>query len=165
MGYIYKFLGEIKVVNNKKTRWTLQERWDNYPNTDGWWLSSKLFYDETYDGMLDIHAFEICNYNNLLDNAKSLQDIIDGLRELSPLADDALEVVESMNDNDFYNFKLALAYERRSAELDDESKMPRRYNPLLIPERFLSAGYLTKEFDVTLGVALIRIMEEEENHL
>ena len=107
----------------------------------------------------DIYDFEIYNYNYFLDNARSLDHLLDGLRQLSPFADDALALAEHMGDLDFCDFKLALAYERHHGD----SKMPDRYLPLVIPKWFIPGVLLAEACLVPLGAALVRLIEFEEN--
>ncbi len=137
----------------EQRRWTLEERFNQEKD---WKISPRLFGDCG----ADINDFELHNYNYLLDHARSVQDIVNGLRELSPLVDDALEVAEKMREADFYEFKLALAYER--GHIDYEvSKIPDRYFPLVIPKRFFNAVHLADKYLAPLGAMLIRIMETE----
>ncbi|MBI2033958.1 MAG: hypothetical protein HYT13_02575 [Candidatus Liptonbacteria bacterium] len=130
-----------------KTRFTLDERLDEIFE---WVLSCELFGEG-----LDVDDFQEDNYTYFLDHVTSKEELVRGLRELSPLLDDALDVAEQMDDKAFTEFKLALKRER-----DD---MPSRYLVLLIPKRFLEAMLIAKEFKVCLGVCMIRIMEDELN--
>lgn len=127
----------------QKTRWTLEDRYKDYKIKEGWSLPLPLFYnDDSYSGC--IYDFEIGNYISFLDNVKSLQDLIQGLRELSPLTDDALSVAEGMNDNDFIYFKLALIKERQNSKLNNNFEQPNvmenKYLPILIPTNFIPAS-------------------------
>lgn len=117
------------------------------------WLPKGLFSNK----WCDLSEFESFNYTYFLDNAGSLQDLLKGLEELSPFADDALEVARSMTEQDFCDFKLALVHERKHGE----SRMPERFSCLLIPDRFIAGQLVAEKFDVPLGAALIRIMEME----
>lgn len=141
-------------MSESKPRMTLQKR------IGEWELSYRLFGNIGYN----IYDFEMGNYVYFLDNIKSLADLIEGLFVLSPLADDALEVAEQMNENDFYDFKIALARERgicqRGGEID--SIFPTRYMPLLIPEQFVLGNSLADKFEVSLGTALIRVIESRK---
>ena len=103
-----------------------QERLELKLEDYGWSVSRDLFGDTG----ADINDFEIYNYTHFLDNVKSQKDLLEGLRQLSPLADDALEVAEQMNHQDFYEFKTALAYERKQ----EDRKMHKRYLALVIPK-------------------------------
>ena len=105
----------------------------------------------------DINDFELFNYVYFLDNVKSLRDLLKGLEELSPLADDALEVAKLMTEQDFWNFKRTLVYERKQKE----SRMLQKFFHLLIPDRFLAGQQIAKKARVPLGAVLIRIMEWE----
>ncbi len=116
-----------------------------------WNLSSDLFGNVG----VDINDFETHNYTYFLDNVKSLEDLLEGLNQLSPFADDALKVAESMNQQDFCEFKLTLAYERRM----EDSKMPKRYITLALPKWFLYSIPLADKAIVPLGATLIRLIE------
>ena len=129
---------------------TLREKLDNW-----WKLSPELFGD--IGG--DIHGFEIYNYLYFLDNVKSLNDLIEGLRQLSPLANDALKVAESMDDKDFHKFKKSLS-EKRCGK---KSVMPKKYGALLVPKRFIATLPITEKCLISLGTALIRMVEFEED--
>jgi hypothetical protein len=109
----------------------------------------------------DMYCFTIWHYTHLLDNVKSLSDLIEGLFQLSPFADDALEVALAMSEADFIEFKLVLVQERKSARGEGESKMLEKYFSLVLPERFSMAIMLSGQAAVSLGPALIRIMETE----
>lgn len=136
---------------------TLQERIG--AELDKWQVSDRLFGDPG----CDIHDFEMGNYLYFLDNVKSLADLIEGLFVLSPLADDALEVAEQMNESDFYDFKIALAHERGICQRGEmDSIFPARYMPLLIPKQFVWGNFLADKFEVPLGTALIRIIESRQ---
>ncbi len=117
------------------------------------WPSRELFGNRG----CDINDFELFNYTYFLDNVKSLEDLLKGLEELSPFADDALEVAELMTERDFCDFKLALVHERKR----EESYMPERFFCLLIPDRIFAAQPIAEMFKVPLGAALIRIVEIE----
>ena len=121
-------------------------------------LSRRLFNNNIYPGFID---FEMIDYVKFLDDVQSLEDLIAGLAELSPFADDALDVAESMTVHDFAVFKLALIHERRvsSALYDGESKMPHRFVDIVLPSQIFRASYVAQESRVSLGVALIRLLE------
>ena len=142
---------------SEKPRWTLTERLETPEG--GWTLSRALFGDVG----ADIYDFEMFNYVYLLDHATSREALVNGLRELSPLADDALDIAEQMTEGDFYDFKIALAHERGiSARGDGESKMPDKYYALILPERLITAIGLAQKAEVPLGAAIIRMMEFEK---
>lgn len=143
-------------MDAEKTRWTLQDRVTERIYEGRSWKPSPELFGEY---VCDMYDFDTHNYIHLIDNSRTRIDLVKGLRELSPLADDALEVAELMDDKNFYEFKIALAYERTQV-LD--SKMPDRYLPLVLPKRFVTALPLTEKFAVALGVALIKIKEQED---
>ena len=149
-----------ETVNNK-TRFTLEERLgdegDEYEPIVDWKVSPELFGDVG----VNIYDFQAHNYVYFLDHVTSKEELIRGLRELSPLADDALDVAEKMDDRAFARFKHALKRERSPVYGDGRNSMPLRYGVLLLPRRFLEALPLTEEYDVSLGVVLIRIMEKQ----
>jgi len=121
-----------------------------------WSLSGNLFGDVG----VDIWDFEIDNYIYFLDNIRSLEDLLRGLHELSPFADDALEVAKGMNAQNFYEFKLTLAYERRQ----EDSKMPEKYYALVLPKWFSPyALLLAEKAIVPLGATLIRLLDSEDD--
>ena len=128
---------------------------------EGWRIPQELFGDV---GATDIYDFEIHNYRFLLDNASSLGKLLEGLHHLSPLMDDALAVAKTMEEKDFYDFKIALAHERRVAMEGGESKMPLRYGQLVLPQSILETGNLPERVNVTLGVVLIRMTDFEEGY-
>lgn len=152
-----------ETVKNK-TRFTLEERLDveeEYETAGQWRVSPKLFGDVG----VNIYDFQAYNYVYFIDHVTSKEELVRGLRELSPLADDALEIAERMDDLAFVQFKLALKRERSSVERDGRSSMPLRlplrYGVLLIPKRFFEALPLSEKYEVPLGAVLIRIMEKE----
>jgi hypothetical protein len=124
----------------------------------GWSVSKELFGDTG----CDIHDFESYNYVYFLDNVNSLEDLVKGLTELSPLFDEALIVARKMTENDFFDFKLQLAHERKivKSEIYEESKLQRKYFPIVLPSIFISAHLITEKYEVPLGVALIRIVRD-----
>lgn len=124
-----------------------------------WYLPADLFGRDSFgDGNCEINDFGTEDYVYFLNNVKTLEEMIEGFRHLSPLADDALSAAKSMNGADFQRFKKALAYERRQ---DEKRRMPKKYLSLVLPERFLDGYVLAEEFRVTLGTALIRLVELE----
>ena len=123
------------------------------------------------------YDFDMSDYTCFIDRVKSRKDLVEGLRQLSPFADDALEMAEKMDEIDFKKFKRALPRERRAfAELIEGEqlflfprmkgpKMPRKFFTLLIPKRFIQAALLAEKGETTLGVALMRLgIFEIENH-
>jgi len=140
----------MKVTQEQKSK--LEKKLNGY-----WWgLPKELF---SGDGGVDMNDFELCNYRFFLNNVKSVNQLLEGLQHLSPLADDALAVAEKMKEQDFLSFKKVLQYERKMKD----SKLPNEYTPLVIPQRFIQAGLLSEKFGVSLGTALIRMMESEIN--
>ena len=124
-----------------------------------WDLPTDLFGKTTFgNGGCEIIDFEPEDYVYFLDNVKNLENMIEGFRCLSPLADDALKVAESMGKSEFNKFKKLLSYERHKEETRTLSK---KYLPLVIPKRFFDAYVLSEEYQVSLGIALIRLAELE----
>ena len=117
----------------------------------GWRLPGKFFGENCN---LDIYDFEVCNYNFLLDNSKSKSELLKGLEYLSPLTDDTLIIVKNMSDREFANFKEILKYERLKSL---KSKMSDKYFSLIMPDNFFLASSISKQFDVPLGVILIKL--------
>ncbi len=112
---------------------------------------------------IDMNDFDMHGYIYFLDNVKSLVNLREGLEHLSPLADDALAIAEKMSERDFLRFKKALVHERKAYESDlYYSRMPRKYQPIVIPQRFFYAIMMAEEFKTPLGVVLIRIAELED---
>jgi hypothetical protein len=130
---------------------------------NGWDISrSDLFGSDPEEGMLyEMYCFTIGHYVHFLDHVSSLQDLIEGLFQLSPFVNDAFVVAQGMSESDFVEFKLALISERKSAQGEGESKMPAKYCNLLLPDRFPMAILLMGNAKVSLGPALIRLMETE----
>ena len=141
-----------------KKRYTLRERLDVEGGTCCWKLSPILFGEE----VRDITDFMSYNYVFFLDHVASREELVRGLRELSPLADDALDIAEHISDQDFIKFKLALRRERASIKKFSKGTMPPEYLALVIPVRFPEAILAAEEFEEPLGVTLIRNMENEE---
>jgi hypothetical protein len=150
----------IESENDKSSLWlrmTLEERWrKELEDCERWVPSSNLFGDTGSD----IRDFEIYNWLYFLDNVNSLEDLLEGLYQLSPLADDALEVAEQMSKQDFRKFKKALAKEREGENRTE----PRKYQPLLIPKRFTLGALVAEKFEVSLGMAVIQLMEFGEKY-
>ncbi len=120
-----------------------------------WVLPTELFGDMG----VDIYNFEVDNYTFFLDNVKSLNQLVEGLQNLSPLADDALSIAKKMKEQDFLIFKKVLQYERKM----EDSRLPNKYLSLVIPQKFILANPLAEEYKVPLGAALIRMIELEIN--
>lgn len=143
----------MRATLEEKTK--LMRRLDE--NNFSWCLSTNLFGDTG----CDIYDFEIYNYTYFLDNVRSIEDLLEGLKQLSPFVDDALAVAERMSYQDFVDFKLALAYEHRLAKENGNSKMPKKYMPLVVPKWFIPALHIAEKFEAPLGIALIRLVECE----
>ena len=139
-----------------KTRTTAQERLKE--DAEEWQLSRRLFGK---DAGYDINDLEEASYVYFLDHVQSHDDLIAGLRELSPLADDALEVAERMSNRDFSKFKLALARERECHGQGEESAFPAKYRILVLPRRFIQGSVLAEQFAAPLGAVLVRMLELE----
>lgn len=139
---------------------TLEEQLDKNFGSDGhgWKVSKELFGNVG----IDIYDFEMSNYIFFLDNVATLEDLIRGLQELSPLVDDALAIAKKMNEKDFYRFRKALPRERASALIDGQSHMSNKFQGLLLPQLILSSMFLVEEFQVALGVMMITILAERE---
>ena len=105
-----------------------------------------------------IWFFDFGDYVYFLDHVQSLGDLVLGLYELSPLADDALVVAETMTPADFSIFKVSLAQER---EKRDNSVLSEREQIIILPWRFVHAALLAEKYQVPFGAALIRIMDLE----
>ena len=121
-------------------------------------LSLRHLPEELFgDAGCDIHDFEIDNYVYFLDNVKSCEDLIRGLRQLSPLVDDALLIAESMNKQEFLRFKCVLAKERR----EEYSNVPKKFRTIMMPKQFVSAMLLVDKdkYEVCLGVVLLRLID------
>ncbi len=145
----------IKVIPRTKRR-TLAELQDLFYGQ--YFLSQRLFQCESSNELTD---FEITDFGRFLDTVQTLGDLIEGLAELSPFADDALSVAESMTSDDFVTFKLALIHERKivSGEEDLVSNMPKQFVILLLPAQFMEAFFIAEQFQVSLSVAMIRNLE------
>ena len=148
-----------------RRRWTIEERFWGFlsdpQQTVNWCVSSDLFGDVG----ADINDFEGYNYSYFLDQVRSLEDFITGLADLSPLADDALDIAEVMSGADFLEFKICLAHERGQAAMGNFgfSRMPARFLPLLVPRLFIKGAHLAATFGVPLGAAVIRILTAEDD--
>jgi hypothetical protein len=104
--------------------------------------------------------FGIDHYRYFIDNAKSREELIAGLYELSPFCDDALTVAEQLTEAEFISFKLALPHERRAATGEaGGSPMSPQFAPILFPENFFFALPIAQAGKVNLGTALIRLTE------
>jgi len=134
-------------MNNSKNREDLLEKLNE----------CKIFRPSRYPWR-DIHNFdEMSQYVYFLDTAGSQEELIEGLTELSPFADDALAVAQGMTNLDFAIFKLALLFERRG----EGNKMPKQFASILLPDRFVPAILLAEKARTPLGTALVRILEVE----
>lgn len=121
------------------------------------WLIPEELFGEAGGGV--IYDFEANNYTFFLDNIKSLNQLLEGLQHLSPLVDDALSIAEKMKEKDFMKFKKDLQYERKM----EDSRLPNKYHPLIIPQRFVLAIFSAEKYEVPLGTALIQMMKSEIN--
>ena len=130
-------------------------------------LSCRLFYEnpEYYQPVPDCR-FEIdslddeqsgYSYVYFLNNVQNKEDLILGLTELRPFADDALEVARQMTDFDFVNFKLALVHERQG----ENSKMSAAHRIIVLPAKILQAMIIADKAVAPVGSALVRILETE----
>jgi len=75
-----------------------------------------VMHDEERHDTNAMIDFEMRDYVFFIDHAQSLSDLVKGLVILSPFADDALAIAESMSEADFEEFKQALLLERRAAK-------------------------------------------------
>ena len=140
----------------RSLRKTFENRMDRMGGCMDWELSPGLFGADVGGNIYD---FEAENYVYFLDHIRSLGDLLRGLSELSPLADDALDVAERMDEQGFLEFKIALAHERGlKARVECGSKISPRYDHLLIPELFLAAIPVAEQCEAPLGAALVRMM-------
>ena len=115
-------------------------------------------------GTIDINDFDDASrYNNFLNNVRSLADLQRGLRSLGPLASDAFSVATKMDVIDFIDFKMRLARERMASKSGEPSRMPERYYPIIIPEKFFMGLRVSSDFGAPLGTTLLRILEVENN--
>lgn len=129
-----------------------------------WTLPSDLFPDTDFPSLeIEIYDFEFSHYNSFLDSVNSPGDLLRGLEELSPFANDALAIAEKLGEDDFRKFKTALALERSTAtdRIDQRSEIPQKWLPIVLPVRFIQAQLLAEEYEVCLGAALVRLMRIE----
>ncbi len=137
---------------------TLAERLDVDVDYSDWELSEALFGDAGGN----FYDFEAFNYTYFIDHVRTQEELIHGLGELSPMADDALDLSMGLTEQEFRDFKIALAHERRVAHEDGDSTFPRQYDELLLPQRFIEALIIVEKFEMPLGAALIRLLQHEE---
>jgi hypothetical protein len=105
--------------------------------------------------------YEEEDYAVFLEKVRTLEDLRQGLQELSPFANDALAIAETMDEEEFIEFKIALAYERGIMMAGvGESKLTNRYLSLVLPTCLLKAAPLAREANVSIGVAMLRLVEE-----
>ncbi len=122
------------------------------------YLSGRLFgHNMATYGIVD---FEMSDYCYFLDNVKSLDDLIVGLVELSPFANDALNIAQKMSPIDFSVFKLALPRERMAVDGAPRC-MPEKFVALLLPSLFLEALFISSKARVSLGITLLRLWENK----
>lgn len=136
--------------SEEKKRWTISER---FQEDQEYWILPERLFDS---GMIDINDFEEHNYNYFLDHVFSLDELLTGLLQLSPFANDALSVAEKMNEQDFRRFKSALAKER---SCESKSVFPGKFRSLILPKSFIQATIMAERYEVPLGVALIQLAE------
>ena len=123
-------------------------------------LSTRLFGPHT-EGLssLPLIDFQWDNYLYFLEHVGSLDDLVDGLAQLSPFADDALDAAEGMSHMDFADFKIALPQERRAAHGDGVSRMPKKFHAILLPKHFIIPIKLSKQAAASLMVTTMRYLE------
>ena len=125
---------------------------------DGLELTRDLFPNWIGD-----HDFELSDYVDFLDGVGSREDLLRGLRQLDPFVDDALASAEAMTDEEFPVFKAALAVERQIKPMPEqrmqESIMPSKFYPILLPTMFMSAKMIADDFETSLEIALRRMYE------
>lgn len=130
-------------------------------------LSRRLFYkrtdyyqpnfSDTWKMGIDNLDDECGSYKDFLDNVQNKEDLVLGLTELRPFADDALKVAIQMTDFDFINFKLALVCERQGKD----SKMSTAYRTIVLPARILQAMIIADKARAPVGSVLVRILKRE----
>ncbi len=115
-------------------------------------LSMKYFQAGEIDSLDDMSQ-----YVRFLDSVTTREELVEGLRELSPFADDALAAAERMTPEEFSDFKMRLSLERKG----EDSEMPLAFTPILLPDRFLPAISLAQKAAAPLGTTLVRLLEHE----
>lgn len=134
----------------------------NVRESAGVWPLSSLFgpmvLDEYYN---DILGFEMQQYIYFLDHVETVSDLVRGLEELSPFADDALEIAEWMSREEFEEFQKVVPAHHQAVREGNEptEELSDRFTLILLPEQFFSALSIAESAAVSLGVALIRFWE------
>lgn len=97
------------------------------------------------------------SYVFFLDNVGNKEDLVLGLTELRPFADDALEIARDMTDQDFADFKRKLALERRG----EDSAMSTAHRIIVLPSQIFRAMMMADKARAPVGTALVRMLEVE----
>lgn len=103
------------------------------------------------------YLYEAKDYNRMIDDAKTVDDLISGLEKLSPFADDALKVAKTMTLEDFEKYREWLKLERKGIFGGIENVI--KYGAILIPVLFIDAHFLQEQCHAPLGTCLIRMLE------
>ncbi len=96
-------------------------------------------------------------YAKEVQQATTLNDLLDVLQSWSDIAPDALACAAGMQLTDFLNFRSGLMKERRKQYAGDE--WAARFTPILLPERMFTASMLAESMKVPWGLAFIRCKE------
>jgi len=140
----------LDLEKSEKTRWTLQDRQNSQ---EPWLLCYEFFGEGKRD--VEIYDFGAPNYTLFLDRATSKPVLIEGLCQLSPLADDALKLAEGLSPVEFLEFRETLTKERSGTHTHRTSK----FFEILVPRGFVEAQIISEIFEVSLGHTLIGLME------
>lgn len=142
-----------------------QQRWSLVEEKlgEGWGLPENLFLESE----ADIFDFDEATYIKFIDGVGSVEDLRLGLNMLSPFADDAWRIANLMSDEDFARFKELLQKERALTQSGEygESDMDDEWYTLLMPARLLVCSPVADQFEVPLGVALVRSVQLEAEGL
>jgi len=97
------------------------------------------------------------SYACFLNNVRNKEDLVMGLTELRPFADDALEVARRMTDSDFVSFKLALICERqgKGGKISDTERI------IVLPDQILRAMVIAQKVAAPVGAVLVQMLKIE----
>lgn len=102
--------------------------------------------------------FEAKDYSRGLDDAADRASLLEFLRSLpEPMVRDALYVAERMTHDDFDQFRVGLAKERRGEFAGED--YARRFGAIYLPVALIGVSQIADEFKVPMCIAYMRLAE------
>lgn len=96
-------------------------------------------------------------YSKALTDATTLPKLRETVRLYGEVAFDAVQVVESMSDGDFIDWRAALQKERKGIFMGEDAAA--RFMPVLLPEVMFRISEVAHRFKVPWGLAYCRLKD------